>query len=915
MALTEMCRKCGSVLSLVLTLVVVALSWSCTRSSDSKGRIRLTVPAKISSLRQQGKVAGQSVATAQLEYAAVNIRHGMTGFPFVHEMEFHDNGPTGTEIVIEVPNPPTGSDLFVQFMGAYQDDESMLISYGDSGGLIAISAGSVTELNLNATVFGSATKEGLVAGRVLTGQSPDVGPTGEMIMRFNPPAGKPQMNLDVTEIWNGWFQIFALDSTSISFDYAMPDGTTVFSNVSLSSPIFSSPTGLNHRVKFEVPQSTRLDGDGSSASTRTQLPKDLVLGYFASPALASPNWTGYNMCYSTLDESLMGMWANETMTIPLVYNANGSAAEIRQVAGGVASTFQNAFTSASCDPASGTAMRLYPQSIGYNEGDVIGMRGPFQRLDPVTRWEGYVRSKFDSGLSQIVLNWKYLPGAGSVVGGATIFGKYSPYGGGDGGGGHGEPCDSYAQQRGFSPVLEIAGGGETASIGSVDGHPVTSSDAYSFRFVICPFRQQGTMRRYSQHGVTASCVGNCGDSMHFGWAVPGDNLDVSGAAEFRSDGSGISKAAYSKVTQVVSNSNPLYTEIDVYDSTGFVAGAEVLLMVTGSANSGCPSNYNGQPIGAGMHAFTRLLSGSSNPLKIPKGTFMDEFPTGANAALNAVGALAEPADSFCYVQIVQIPHFYDMNLTGAPNIYTISPMSLGDSIGGGVVAMRFNGTVTVGALSSIHLDGKGYAGGTGAANFGAGIGGHYSSAGGSVNGGEASVGGGGGGYGNGANGAASNGKGSSNFGGSGPMGVFAGGGGAYYGGFSGGAGGGVLMLNMRNLVLNANLSVRANGANGLSSAAGGGGGSVNLVAKSVVQNAGSLIELQAIGGNGGSVGGGGYMRLAGCESNVAPASLVNPTSTNTKGTTGSTSGAGDGNTEVLAGFGMSGYDTHFCYEH
>lgn len=316
-----------------------------------------------------------------------------------------------------------------------------------------------------------------------------------------------------------------------------------------------------------------------------------------------------------------------------------------------------------------------------------------------------------------------------------------------------------------------------------------------------------------------------------------------------------------------------------------------------------------------MHTFTRLLSGGSNPLKIPKATFIDEFATGVNAALNAVGALAEPADSFCYVQLVQIPHYYDMNLTGAPSIYAYSPMSLADSIGGGVLAMRFNGTVTVGALSSFHLDGKGYEGGTGAANFGAGIGGNYAPVGGSLNGGEASVGGGGGGYGNGANGAASNGKGSSNFGGSGPMGVFAGGGGAYFGGFAGGAGGGVLMLNMRNLVLNANLSVRANGSNGLSSAPGGGGGSVNLVAKSVVQNAGSLIEMKAVGGNGGAVGGGGFMRLMGCESNVAPASLVNPTSSNTKGTSGSTSGAGDGNPDIIAGFGLSGYDTHFCYEH
>ena len=157
----------------------------------------------------------------------------------------------------------------------------MLFYYGDATldfNSATITANiPITKINQTTTISGQ------VMGRYFT--TATGGPTGPVNTTYAPP-GKPDMIIETSFIYDGWFSFMGM--TDVEFTYRMADGTKIFGGpVKLSNAMFESS---NRVFKVAVPVNSYYNAQtdyvgGSSVATAT------TAGIAALVWSKNPTWT------------------------------------------------------------------------------------------------------------------------------------------------------------------------------------------------------------------------------------------------------------------------------------------------------------------------------------------------------------------------------------------------------------------------------------------------------------------------------------------------------------------------------------------------------------------------------------------------------------------------------------------------
>lgn len=836
-----------------------------------------------------------ALANEKLRTVILNVQIPGRAQPYVKEADYDQSNVTAgqyLEFAIEDDAIKSGPGYFVQFLGVYEDETTgaMKFYYGDSAATLVPGPNSIS---ISPSDIGSSTKTAQINGRYLTANSPDAGPTGTLITRFQPPGGKPKMNVDKSLMLNGWFEAFALDTAISGFEVAVVEGgneTILFSDLKVgSSALVRGDAAL---VKVTKPLSYVSEGRGN---VRVNAPADVYLGYFGSnPTLYSTK----KVCYPTGSFGVPMLYSDAAMTQIMEYTGSTPViSKVSRASGGVSQPMGDLYAGsatggcASGDRDLGNAMWFYYNKSVHGDREFGGFSPPFVNQRPFEMHGGYLESVYNPGGPSINLKWTYMPGAATALGsgGVQVWAKYDPSHASDGGDHDKEPCGKYLKDKGFTAVADVAAPTETYDFTAVGGTALTSMNRHDFVIRACAYRGPADdTREYVGRYISADCTGGvCGAIEHFGWGIASHTM--SGNVYFDDPTIG---GKYSRVTNKTLNTGS--TLVSLADATGFNPGDEVLFHVVGqSANSACGS-LNGDPITAGQVVFTRVIQKpNSTDIRIPSGLFLDVPATGE---LNG----AENSANFCYIQAVRVPHFKDLTVGSFRIIAQPLGYTGGSYAGGGIIALRASGTLSISASGSLDAFDKGYPGGS----LGYHGGGDRSSPSATPNthiGGQKATtyAGGGGGFGNGGDGntgsVAPGGIGqNSNF-----MGLrfMFGGGGAAAGSPSGGNGGGIIFA-MAKTVNSSGGSLNAAGAAASSDGGGGGGGSAMLFTTSLQ---GTSLAMTAYGGSGGSTsagtggGGGGYQGITACAKDAGTAVTYQnyggtPQGTGIPGVTGNPSG-------------------------
>lgn len=872
----------------ILTALAVFLGFGflgCTRSVSTK-----TMKLNFNSESGAGAQSG-----AKMTFAVVNVH--LPNGPLVREFEFKDNPiPAGQGFSLEVPNVPAGSFL-VQFLGIYEEDgKASRFSYGDATANITSGVPSA-EVEITSASIGTFAREGHVSGRYVTDLSGTVpsGPSGDLVMQFQPPGSKPKMNIHPFPMVQGWFNLMVLDGAKMDY-VLLPSNQVLFKGVTMNASgdlviDEAVQTLSNQLMKYSMPATSQKES--GNGQLRSRPPTDRWVGFF-KPAGSTISLINNRVCYAnTVKEAVPGMYRTITAGVlsnPLEIDTsagNSNVNDLRVIGGGVGDSQSKIYVGGSTACTSPTDNIFVQHTMLATDDDRAGgISAPFMAVRPFARYDQFIAAKYVA--SKINLSWQFVPGLHpSAMTGVVILAKYSNNGGGGGGD---RKCGDLIKD-GFMEA------GATNSLSTtefdfngVGGQSLSTANRYNWQFALCAYQQTAAGRNYLGRPLEGGRLGDSDGAFHSGWADATKTLAPGSSTDYVSLG-----GSSSRVTGVSVNSK--YTALTHSGSLLSAPGDEVMLTVIG--NSGNCGTHNGEPINVGQTAFARVLKNTAGVLSIPVGTFLDSMETGTDIAE------VNFANSFCYVQASHVLQFRDLDLTSAPVFGysgTVTPFAYSGSAG--QLALRVNGTLKLGA--SFTVSGRGFQGGrsgadkSGASPNGPGKNDGVSNGSGGIgfttgNGdGGANIGSGGQG-----NGAVTPGMGAMNMGGGLAPISMGSGGGTGTSSYWGGDGGGAILIMARETNLSANSVISADGAVGMGTTYGGGGGaggSVQFYSGSVTTTSGSAINLsfQANGGSGGNAtagaGGGGYVGAFACSKDA----LVNISAQANPGSSGSLPPANSG---------------------
>lgn len=872
-------------LLLVAALLCVGLSLGCTRKANES-----TLSLKMNFAGTSQSKAGALAVAGELDFAVINV-HTSTGL-VVKTFEFRDQPAAASGFTAEIPGIPKGN-ILVQFFGVYRDSSSAMQRFGYGDASASVAGGGAVSVSITANEIGSATKEGRLTGRYIDRVTPtETGPTGELIMQYQPPGAVPAVSIERRPIVDGWFSIFMLNGAPLNYRLA-ETGEMIFNQVQLSgaSAVINGNTLTTgaHLLQFSKPLAVRKEGD----SPEFQPPAEVFVGFLQKAGL---NVLGTKqVCFANdVSEAIPGLFTNTSYTTPMdfVSSGAGTAADMRWIAGGTGGTQAEVYsnTAAGCTATGANKILLYHTMIGSDSDRAGGIATPFLATAPFQRWDNFIQSKYHLNVSTptITLNWALLPGVTSPAG-VTVFAKYVGNGGTDGGGGN-QSCknlegDGYSEVANVTPLSTMS----YAFTGIPGGQAVSASNYWGWVFALCGYqgdRAAGTHKWLGSY-VDGGRVSGDGDQFHMGWA-PASATTV-GTTTVNHAGEIL------KVTNIDSSSSSLYTDITLFSSIStLTAGDEVLFHVSGANGVGACGSYYGSSIGVGTYGFSRVISASSSNLKVVKGGLIDQITT-----TNLTGT-PDSATTFCFVQVAKVMQFRNLDLSGT-NSYVL-PSGFDYTTSGGIMPIRVNGTVTLGS-TSISVNEKGYVGGSTTLQNAAGASGAANNTLFSGTGGAGGTdGGGGGGYGSGASSTTpvNGGSGQSSWSNWWRFVLGGGGGAGGSGPVMGGKGGGAIFFMAREVQVTGVSEISASGGNGATTSfggGGGGGGSIVFITRQLA-GAGSLV-FKANGGSGGvgnaGVGGGGSVQALICASTLG----ASPTAQVGVGASGNTTGAQVGHSEFF----------------
>lgn len=853
---------------LLLTMMLGASG--CTRSIKGEN-LRLVIPFAKTSNSTLG-------AGDYLKHAIVNVQIPGAATPKVYEFDYEESPVAwGTPVEITVSNVPSGPGIVVQFLGIFEtaSGASMLITYGDAD--VTVNPGTTT-VDITATPAGTVTKEGRVAGRYFN--SSTGGPSGTVVAYFNPPNGKPKMAVDKFDMLGGYFNAFVLDNIPLTYIH-LDSGITIFSAATLTSPDFNASASM---LRVGIPARYEREEKNGTSEIKPRVASDLILGFFKNAN--GPSFSSYKACYAQANESIPGWYKNYAAPIlsgPIVANlASGGSSDMRVLgASGTSETLDEWGTSSngSCDPQSSTALVLQHHLAGNNEESFAGFSAPFRMIDPFSGWGGtYVKQEYVTITPGISLTWDYMAGMGPTITGSGFNGVDILYkvssGGGGGGGGRDYSCNNLIEE-GYQVSTSINSSAETYTFTHTN---LNSSTYWQYQFAVCPFIETAGVKKYVGNFARGdTCYGNCGELGHFGWGTQSITMSVSTWG-----------AAYSKVIGVDSTSSQLYDVISLSGGVAFnttQTGGEALFVVHASASDSKCGTFMGQSIRPGTKNFSRILSATSSTLQIPKGSFLGKLDS-----MKLGNATA--GNDFCMVSATEVKHYSDLTVTSSP---WAPAFSFAD--GGGIVAFRVAGMLSLSSMITISAETAGFKHGTAPGDPGTGIRGE-GSADFTANNGKvtnASGGGGAGVVGNGGRGLDSITLANGGQGGQAPNSgslnsptYHFGGGGALLASTNQSEGGGIVFVTSRYMSVAGTGGLAASGNVATASNGGGGGGSVIIHLDRLVSG---TLDLRSTGGN--QYGTGAYAGGAGGGGAVAHLICTNTgtLTTNVLAGTGSATGA------------------------
>lgn len=902
--------------TILLFFIGLSLSLiSCTRSVKD---LSVDVSIPVNSSKVQSSVA----ATEKLESIIVNVH--VPGKPnpwFYREFDFEHSSFEGA---ITVPNVPRVSGVVVQVLGIYEDTltGTTRISYGG----VPADLSRVSQVTVNLVTQNQVARMAHLTGRYLNASAPH--PTGKLVGYFQPADGLPRMKVWESVISSGWFEAIALQDSGVSgkssaltfvvesrsgvqkqvlfdrlrlkefssSDYRLQTGplaSPVDIPLSASRMIVSRPKTYRKNNSF-----TEIDG-----------PQVLFLGFFGPGTTAS-----HKVCYPNVSEGLMYV---KTETSPAVVEpldvdlttVNAPGVKVKVLNGGTADVFDQHYShNGTCSHANADHLMVRHNFLGYRGEEALGIKPPFKAFENLNAsFPEYLKAKFS--VSHLALEWMDLAGVdeavdsdGVVVTGYDLFYRDKPAAGSSSeGGGRGDvdECSYLTSKKGFKLITSVAD-----TMGVVESYNVTtlpngvtlnSSNWMNYDFAVCAHGLGADGSKvYVGNYIRTHCSGDCAEMTHTGWAPAGLTANLSANDTFNAMSP--NPGAVTQVTGKVFPAAPEdhLTKIEVQSTASFSSNDEALIVVQSEGANAC--SIGSRDVNVGFTHSTRVVKVVVSPtpyIYIPKGSWVDELE------VSALGATPDPGASHCFVQVVKVPHFRDFTMATGIQL-SGTPFDF-ETTQGGVIALRVNGTMTLGQFSSIDVSLHGFKGGNAADVHGASHLGKNSSAyeSGAAEG-KATINSGGGGgagvYGNGGGALVNGALGGTGFGASlnGAPWFFAFGGGGGGGDSSstphyGADGGGWILISAEKYrgPSNDSPSIRANG--GIASVSevsgGGGGGAVNVFFK----DAQGLISLEASGGGGGNNngtasgpgyggnGGGGFISATIC--NLDDASNASATTT------------------------------------
>lgn len=910
---------------LFFALVTLAFASGCTRALPDDVQLSVSVPSNLSKLGTLGTAGSE-----KLELVILNLRETPTSPPRVFFFEAGKNLPGGSSVgspltlTIAGDAIPVSKTTLVQYAGVFKDDTgSLVFSYGDTTVNTAVN-GSIPA-SIVATVYPSGGGRQLnFGGRYLT--AANAGPTGGLTTYFQPPlpanatVPPPPMAVDRSEMIDGYFSTFAIEggpTTNPKFTYKLQNYATntesvIWADVNSSSSLFDPSDSSSNFIRLNMPPHFRQERrENGNILTKPDAGGWYYGGHWAvdSTVLASSNVGQY--LDTAPSQTLNELNLDPLGATPLPYVSFTTTIPSLQP------------DLSSSDVATGTnSITVYPTRVRDHDSDVYGFRGVFAILDPSAQYDDAFLKATRLTATSVDLSWMYLPLSSGAISGAEVYYKFEQSGGGgnggDGPGLDGRPnCASDLTKQGFvryaSGTGEVTGLTATISLTATpDGR--TFAQDYGHRFAICPYKLVNSKREYYRAYASTSCFGGCRNDdtqMTFGNKVPGlsndlflysmdqfDSYTVRGATARVKDVKDMSDGTF----EIYFNSSTMSNMASIGDEIFVKVMGQKSSIMTNPPTSTCGNSGYG-PIGSFEYDSAVVTARPDTGRMIIKPTRNDFLkgvqirhnPTNQQynnnfdqADLNA----APTASNFCYIQIVKVPHFGNVSFYNSSNGIKAREFNWDDD-GGGIVAMRVNGTLDFSFPGvTIHANEKGFPSGSSPAGDNAT---YFSGAGGAsttiIGAGGAAGAGGSGGSGEGVGGAASlPGRG-------GLVSLMSpilqqrftlamgNGGGVGSAGTLGGRGGGLVMISARQIkVRGAGNSIDAQGAHAVAAAVGeagsggGGGGSVNIYAKNILNGDGATGKLTSSvsGGNGGYYpaapggggGGAGFVKARFCDTSA-----------------------------------------------
>ncbi len=508
-------------------LMIGAVAVSCTSKSES-ARFRIEIPRTLPAVSSEGESLKTLSAMAEDEVESlktfqlgsqssftpgvivVNVRYTPTG-PVRHQFQWQNPCMTDDEkpCAAGFPNPiamdvESGSQRLVQVMVIYfNETRQMRFLYGD---LTKDLSPGPNEVTINAKVFGDPAGSGetIIAGRYVSTVNqtyPDgVGPTGSMTMMFQPPNGRPMRDILKSEIFNGYFNVMAIDGVPTVYRL---DSTGEVILKDLAPAQLSAKLGQK-LLKVHVPAVFYRNFNSDEPEFEPYEGSDLYLGFFGPGVASLSNPT---VCYPSEDNlDITYTYKSESTSDPLRwFGSTFNDEHVSRSGGGVA------IGTGACEGSVTTAKKFFfdPMQIANGKDSLFDVRGAFLRVEhEFDSWgehcshKDYALGCFDEAPGEMEYRWAYAPGifAGpGAISGVTLFTKVVP-----------QDLDSDILR--YNGMRDGYRCGEFASMGFQGVH-FTAVENTSYRHaidpqpdtqifaVLCPYKLVDGQRTYFDSGV------------------------------------------------------------------------------------------------------------------------------------------------------------------------------------------------------------------------------------------------------------------------------------------------------------------------------------------------------------------------------------------------------------------------------